>query len=305
MLGLAACALIVASCSQNEVFENRSESNAVAFSNLNDRVTTRLANESSSNYGVYAVRSGNATAWFMNNINVHGTANTYSPVAYWPGGNNVTFYAYAPHGSVNITFTSATVPDLPVVYTVPDDANEDFTVATPVTQSSGTVPLIFNHMLSKITITADLTETLIAAGYTIDFTGTTATVSVAQNSGTTDLTTAAALTPGGSTATYSDAKSYMFIPQNAVGTTIQLINVKIQHNNEEYWDGNMKAYPIVTGNVSTDDKFEPNTHYSVVFTIAPNANDADGDPVFGAAITFTADIADWDTETPSVGINQP
>lgn len=310
MLGLAACALILASCSQNEVFENRSESNAIAFSNLNDRVTTRLANDSSSNYGVYAVRSGNANTWFMNNINVDGTANTYTPVSYWPGGNNVTFYAYAPHapqGSGNIAITSTTVPNLPVTYTVPANADEDFTVATPVqnvTDTGNPVTLNFNHMLSKITITADLTQTLKDAGYTIDFTGATATVSVAQNSGTTNLTTAAALlTPGVSPATYSGAKSYMFIPQDAIGTTIQLINVTIQHNNEGYWNGDMKAYSIVAGNVSPDDKFKPNTHYSVAFTIAPDANDDSDAPVFGAAITFTADIAPWDTS--SVGINQP
>lgn len=303
MLGLAACALIVASCSQNEVFENRSEGNAIAFSNLNNRVTTRVANDSSSNYGVYAVRSGNTTAWFMNNIDVHGTADTYSPIAYWPGGDDVTFYAYAPQGSGNIAITSTAVSDLPATYTVPAAADEDFTVATPMTQSTGTVALNFNHMLSKVTITADLTQTLKDAGYTIDLTATTATVSVTQNSGTTNLTTAAALTPGGSIATYSDAMSYILMPQGAVGSTIQLMNVTILHNSETYWNGNMKAYSIVTGNVSTDNEFKPNTHYSVVFTIAPDANDDSDVPVFGSAITFTADIAAWDTS--NVGINQP
>lgn len=293
ILGFAACALIFASCSQNEELNNGAETNVIGFTNLNDRLT-KSANDQKSDYAVYATRSDAASVWFMDRIKVDGISNSYNPLRYWPTGSaTVNFYAFASiYGGAVVDASS--VGHLPVTYTVPATANEDFTIATPVKNATSAthtpVSLQFSHMLSKITVTADLTQELKDAGYSVSF--TSATLNVAKNVGTTDLTTKAALTPGGIPAEYENAKSYMFIPQDAVGADIQLKGVVIRHNGENYWTGDMKVYSIATGNISGN-KFVPNTHYVASFTINSDSQSGGNQPVFGSAITFTASTADW------------
>lgn len=308
ILGFAACALTFASCSQNEVLNNESETNVIGFTNLNDRLT-KVASESGGNYAVYATRSDASTVWFMNNVNVNGSTNAYSPLRYWPtGGATVNFYAFAPisldGSAVNVNVNSSEIGELPLTYTVPSAANEDFTIATPVENATSAVTpvnLQFSHMLSKITVSADLKQELKDAGYTVSF--TSASLTVAKNTGTTDLTTKAALTAGGSITTYVNAKSYIFIPQSSVGTTIQVKGVIIQHNGVNYWTGDMKAYLITTDAVSGN-LFAPNTHYVASFTINSDSKDGNGDPVFGNAIEFSSSIAaDW--TSAAVSIVQP
>ena len=64
-------------------------------------------------------------------------------------------------------------------------ADEDFTIAIPRKQYSGEVNLTFQHMLSKITVTAQLSSELIKGGYTIS-SGYTATLLVPYNKSTID-----------------------------------------------------------------------------------------------------------------------
>lgn len=305
MWGIAAGALILASCSQNEILENKTEENVIGFTNLNDRTVTKAANDANSDYGVYAIRSNATGVWFMQNVQVDGDDNTYSPLHYWPvGTETVNFYAYAPY-SGGATITDANTSALSVSYTVPVNADEDFTIATPVTganATNGTVALEFSHMLSKITVTAVLDASLLSAGYSIDLTSASASLTVAKNQGSTDLITKAALTASGSSTTYAGAKSYMFIPQTSTETTLQLIGVTIKHNGEVYWTGDMKAYTIVAGNV-TGDAFAPNTHYAVTFTINSSADDSSDQPVFGSAIAFSSSIATWSDAT--ISLTQP
>lgn len=296
MIGFAACALLITSCSQNEINEE-SEDKVIGFGTLNDRLV-KAANDSSQDYGVYAVRSNATSVWFMNNTEVDGVDNTYSPLQYWPTNATVNFYAYAPYlGGVNIN--SSTPGSLPLTYTVPANANEDFTITEPIVEASQPsdeatpITFEFSHMLSKMTVAVDLDQDLKDAGYTIEF--TSATLSVNKNSGTTDLVTKANLTPTGNAATYTNAKTYMFIPQNSIGTAIQLMGVTIKHNGISYWSGNMKNYVIVSGNLSAD-KFNANTHYAVKFTVDSDSEDDNDDPrpVFGNAIKFASSIASWD-----------
>lgn len=300
MLGFVTSVFMLTSCSQNDILETIDENNAISFSNLNDRVT-RAANDAGADYAVYAVRS-ETSVWFMEGVKVNGATNEYAPLRYWPTTGSVHFYAYAPFEKTSIL--SSTVGSLPFTYTVPSAANEDFTIATPVTASSGTVNLSFNHMLSKITVAADLTADLKSAGYSVSF--TSATLGVAKNEGEGNLTTTPIvdLTAGGSPATYQGAKTYMFIPQASIGSTLQLNDVVINHNGEEYWSGDMKVYTIAEGNIAGN-RFARNTHYTITFTIDATSEDGSDEKVFGDAITFSSSIAaDWTTGA-SVTITQP
>ena len=304
MMGLVACTLFITSCSQNEVTDNDQEQKLIGFNNLNDRLT-KAANDSISNYGVFAQYSVTPSTWFMDNIVVHGTENTYSPAQYWPKTGTVDFYAYAPQGSSNITIIDSTVGDLPLTYTVPLTADEDFTIATPAidkTEATGTVALSFKHMLSKITVAADLTQDLKDAGYSVTF--SSANVTVAKTTGSTNLTTAADLgTTSGDATTYSGRKSYMFLPQESVGVKIQLKDVTIKYGSEVYLNNkDLLEYTIETDNVSTNN-FVSNTHYAVNFTIQATSKDSAGNPIFGGAIQFSSILADWTDST--VAINQP
>lgn len=303
MMGLVACTLFITSCSQNEVTDNDQEQKLIGFNNLNDRLT-KAANDSESSYGVFAKYSITPSTWFMNDIVVDGTENTYSPAQYWPKTGTVDFYAYAPQGSSNIAITSSTVGNLPLTYTVPLTADEDFTIATPVTgatEATGTVALSFKHMLSKITVAADLTQDLKDAGYSVTF--SSANVTVAKTTGATNLTTAADLgTTSGAATTYSGRKSYMFLPQGSVGVKIQLKDVTINYGSEVYLNKDLLEYTIETDKVSTNN-FVSNTHYAVNFTIQETSKDSAGNPIFGGAIQFSSTLADWTDST--VAINQP
>ncbi len=307
MLGFVACAFVLTSCSQNDILENTNEANAISFSNLNDRVT-KAANDNTDDYAVYAIRSNATDVWFMNNIKVSGADDTYSPLQYWPtGGATVNFYAFAPYPGGAVV-SSAIADSLAFTYTVPTNADEDFTIATPVrgaTSGGASTPvaLSFNHMLTKITIEADLKQELKDAGYSITF--ASATLGVPYKKGTGKLTTTPIvdLTAEKDTATYTGAKTYMFIPQISTGTTLQLNNVVINHNGVEYWSGDLKAYRVVTGNIAAD-KFKRNTHYTIVFTIDQNADSPTDGPVFGEAIEFSSSVAaNWDSA--NVPVEQP
>lgn len=304
MMGLIACTLFITSCSQNEVTDNGQENKVIGFNNLNDRLA-KAANDLGSNYGVFARYSVTTAKWFMGNTVVNGTDNTYAPAQYWPKTGTIDFYAYAPQGSANIAITSTTVGDLPVIYTVPSTANEDFTIATPVigtTEATGTVALSFKHMLSKITVAADLTADLKTAGYSVTF--ASANLTVAKTNATTNLTTVADFSSlGGTTTTYSGSKDYMFIPQDAVGIKIQLKDVIIKYGNEEYVKKDLLEYTIKTNDVTTDNNFVSNTKYAVNFTISETSKDSDNNPIFGNKIEFSANIAPWTSST--VTINQP
>lgn len=306
MMGIAACTLLLASCSENDI-SGSAESKAIGFRNLNDRLT-KAANDSSANYAVFAVRSDAQNVWFMDNVEVDGEDNTYDPVRYWPtGGATVNFYAFAPYSNnVAVTKTSNPNDKLPFVYTVPANGNQDFTIAKPITnatysESNPTVALEFSHMLSKITMDVQLDPDLVRAGYSVSF--ESATLSVASSQGASDLTTQAALVAQGSSATYQQRKSYMFIPQVATGSSIQLQNVTIKHNNVDYWTGNMDIYTLSEGDIANN-QFTANTHYKVMFTIGSDSQNEDGNPVFGKAIQFSSSIAANWNDSP-VSFDQP
>lgn len=215
----AACAVAVlaAGCAKNEVIQNESPQQAVTFgvyagqaatkATYGDLTTTNIKS-STDGFGVFAYYTQN-TAWddtkttatpnFMYNQKVHynESANTtlypakweYTPLKYWPNGENsttvetgtytdkVSFFAYAPHtvstpatGVVGTPYpasgqgiTAMTDNDdanAPTIqFTVPSNANQqiDLLWATPLTDQThkalnGKVSFTFNHALAKLNL---------------------------------------------------------------------------------------------------------------------------------------------------------
>lgn len=296
---VAVAAIAFASCSQNE-FEDTSVGNReISFSNLNDKVTLRSANDASDNYQVYADWSGSSTEWFINAA-INGTNNQAPTTYYWPATGTVDFYSWAP---ATVTATS-TYPTLSIAYTVPTAADQDFTIAAPqLTKSSGTVAFEFAHMLSKISVTATLHQDLLDAGYVLTTTGLTADLAVQSTGGTVNpKTTPAAWTlPNATAATYSGAASYMIMPQSSVGCKVQVKGgITITKNGAEIYAGDLSEYTIIAGNV-TGDEFAKGKHYMLNLTIADTSTGGGGEDIFNI-IQFSANVDDWDTAT---GIDTP
>ncbi|WP_298648808.1 fimbrillin family protein [uncultured Proteiniphilum sp.] len=263
---------------------------------MNDKVTTRAANDAGANYKVYAAWSG-GTAWFIND-ELNGTTNVpQNGPYYWPSTGTVDFYAYAP---ATITATG-TYPALSIAYTVPANAAQDFTIAAPKTglsSSSGTVAFEFAHMLSKISVKATLHQDLIDAGYVLSTTGLTASLDVQSTGGTIVPTTTpfAWTSPNATAATYTGAASYMIMPQSSIGCAVQVTGgIEITKNNVEIYSGDLSKYTISGGNV-TGDNFVMGKHYMLNLTISEISTGGGGEDIFNI-ITFSANVAPWDTET--------
>ena len=299
---MVATVMAFASCSQTELDENFVGQKEIKFSNLNDKVNSRAANDESADYQVYADWNGSSTEWFIDAV-VNGTSNSPSGGPYhWPNSGTVDFYSWAP-SSVTAT---ATYPSLSIAYTVPAAANQDFTIAAPRTGlSSGTVAFEFAHMLSKISVTASLSQALLDAGYTLSTTGLAAKLDVQSTGGTVDpkTTPAAWTSPNTTTASYTGAASYMIMPQSSVGCAVQITGgITITKNGAEIYSGDLNKYEIVSGNVSND-QFAMGKHYMLNLTISDTSTGGGGEDIFNI-INFTANVADWDTpagtDTPLV-----
>ena len=219
---------------------------------------------------------------------------------YWPTTGTVDFYSWAP---ATVTATG-TYPTLSIAYTVPSNAAEDFTIANPKTGlSAGTVAFEFAHKLAKISVTASLSQDLITAGYTLTTTGITADLGVQSTGGTIDPKTADAAwtAPNATTASYTGAASYMIMPQSSIGCTIQVtagIVVK-DANDHIIYSGNLSQYTIKSGDVPAVGTVSANTfgmgkHYMLNLTIADDSTGGGGENIFNI-ITFSANVADWDT----------
>ena len=316
---------MVASCSKNEVLDNGTSSeNQIGFSTLNSSVT-RSANESKSNYTVYAqyTTSGDNDSvekWYIDDYEIDGV--TDSPVnnkSYsWPI-KSLSFYAFAPssvvetgvkpsygHGSLNID------------YTVPDNAKEDFTVATPVDKIydplSTSVSLKFNHLLSKIKIHANINSQitdeymLVAESQSKDI---KVEFNALLNKGTVDvIAETPVLTVGSSSpATYTDpitilerdnmnnigtsVMSYYIMPHSSnEGCVVTITGLGIQKATNGVAAVGSAIKPItlthtfkyVEGSNITL-AFKPNYQYDIVFLISLDD------------IKFSSEIVDWAADT--------
>ncbi len=309
ILGFAACALVLSSCTENDILENEPVAQKIEFSNLNDRVT-KAANDSKSDYGVYAIWSEAVNSLYINNLSVDGKVDTYAGAYYWPYNNNQTlsFYAYAPYYASNSTSGVTKLPaerDSTITYKVKNTADEDFTLATKkginYSGTSNRVQLDFNHMLSKIKIVPALSDTLKLAGFVLDTTNVVAYIeNVLYDEGTVSLAnkTWNELTALESAVSYNRNKSqgwtFMILPQPTNGIKIYLDDVRIEKNGVTYVE-NIETNRYEFKDPFTIENFEPNKFYTITLTITGGTSG-----IFGSKIEFSSSVADWTPESKTV-----
>lgn len=317
ILFLLTIARALASCSTNEVSDvnDLAKNGEITFSTLRDKVETRAANDDSEDYQVYAVIEG-GTTWFINE-EYGGTSN--DPISgnkyLWPGnGKTVSFYAFCPSSSVTgsgitVGDTDVSTPSIPITYTVSADGNEDFTIAAPVlNQSADLVELEFSHVLSKVSVTATLSQELTTAGYTIKegYTSTltllynTSTINAADDSPTWGTLSATSIDP------YTEAATYIIMPQSTSGCSVQITGITIlAKDGSEIFNGDLKSYTFSADNTVLSE-FKQGNYYILSFEITNTATDSGNQDVFGDEIQFSASMVDWESETGStVDITQP
>lgn len=307
ILFAAVMTTILVGCTKNETGSPLS-SREIKFTNLNDKVNTKAANDASDNYQVYAKWTGGTTSWFINDVINGAGGNVNKPqsnVYHWPANGTVDFYSWAP---ASVTAT-ATYPNISIAYTVPANADQDFTIAAPKTgMSTGTVAFLFSHMLAKVSISVDLDQTLKDGGYSVTFTGGTATLGVRSTSATIDPTSATPTWTGANTTTasYTGATSYMIMPQTSTGCTVQVNGgVTLTKGGATLFTGGLSKYTIATGDVPSN-LFEKGKHYLLKMIISSSSTDNNGDPILGDEILFSASIAaDWTVVTPDPTLPQP
>lgn len=325
ILGFAACALVLSSCTENDILENEPVAQKIEFSNLNDRVT-KAANADKDNYGVYALWSVESPAWYIPNLEVKTTVSgetetdSYDGAFYWPVGEGQTlsFYAYAPYktdtegvteGVVTLPAATPTSPigtSLDITYKVKPTVNEDFTIATPTgginyNNTANKVTLSFNHMLSKIKIVPVLSEELEEAGYSLVDDSIVAHIkNVTQYQGTASLTNPIWKTRLVSTGVDYSRNidkdwTFMIMPQETTeGIQIQLTGVEIKK------DGTVYATDVTTDPYTfvaplTIPSFDQNKFYTITLTISGSTGG-----VFGSKIEFSSSVADWTQESKTV-----
>lgn len=157
--------LVGTSCSTDEVVNDYSPENAIQFGTYVGRDAESRVSETTAatlqqenwGFGVFAnyQKTGETAAInpnFMNNQKVTWSDSNgweYSPVKYWPNnsGDQVTFWAYAPWKTENIT-TTGNAPTFKIYDGI------DYVAAQPLTYSKSTVDnkvkFDFKHMMSKV-----------------------------------------------------------------------------------------------------------------------------------------------------------
>lgn len=313
-VGLAACALIFTGCSNNEVLENTSPSNAIQFSNLNNRLT-KSANNQKSDYKVLAAWSEFDAAWYMNG-SVDGTNDTYFPLIYWPEKGSVDFYAYCP-GTTAFSVTPIATSAIEGIYTVGPTAKEDFTIAEPVTgadSKKGTVGLVFEHMLSRITMTVAIEAngglqnyeiSASSAAFTLDYNSATFNV-MSQNpkkeamgnlgsKGTNNYT----MTPGGHALISVDYLNVLPQPLSDKSELTLTISVKPVGIGENIIENKKLKAIKLKGVEMLSEGFETGKWYQFTVTISSSATDDKGDPVFDQ-VQLSSIVSGWDQGSSTI-----
>lgn len=311
----------------------------ILFKTLHDKVITRYANDNHNDYHVYGiVDDSEIVGWFVNSqmtpgAGEDGTDYIFDGGYFWPGnGSDISFYAYSPDTitlGINSVTTDFSNPSIEIEYKVPSTAQQDFTIAIPLKQNSGTVNLQFQHMLSKIVVNVALADALIEAGYSLDENYKT-TLKVAY-----DINTINAVYDYSSTNTlpsWSDSplssssdsiiyygyyNSYMILPQSFTPTTVDesneatiwgtctltltdiIIYLTVNDVKTEVFNGDLFQYGFAD-NVISDNKFLPNKCYSLNFTINDLTKDTNNNLIFNGAVSFDPVFADWTTTEESL-----
>ncbi len=312
-LSMIVCAISVG-CSNNEEYTKESQE-AISFNSLRDKVQTRAANDSADNYYAYAIIDGYTDWYFNTEVNTTTGATDY----YWPQGATLDFYSFCPVPTADNIVVGTTTPgtEIPITYTVPTTADQDFTIATPALDKSGPNPvhLAFNHMLSKISIKVELVDTL-TSSFTLA-SGWTSELSMLYTSATTDAVTAVAATNATgwtlpstaptSLTTYSSDSTFIVMPQAVAGNTLRIMGVTINTNpgGEKYFEGPLELITFSSTNITNITDFEAGMQYNFVITIGGTSHGGtDNEPIFNGKISFTSTVADWGGPT-SIAVTQP
>ena len=313
ILSMIICTMAVG-CSNNEEYTHYNQE-SISFNSLRDKLQTKAANDSTDNYYVYAIINGYSEWYFDTEVSTSTGATDY----YWPQGATLNFYSFCPIPTADniVVGTTTAGTEIPITYTVPSAADQDFTIATPALDKSGPNPvhLAFNHMLSKISIKVELVDTL-TSSFTLA-SGWTSELSMLYTSATTDAVTAVAATnPTGWTlpttaptalTTYSSDSTFIVMPQTVAGNTLRIMGVTINTNpgGETYFSGPLELITFSTTNITNITSFEAGKQYNFVITIGGSSHGGtNNDPIFNGKISFTSTVADWSGPT-SVDITQP
>lgn len=309
------------SCTNNEIDEVNPvlQDESIGFSTLRDKPVSRDANDTKSNFQVYANIVG-GEYWYIDDVFASQSTSqevgesTTDKIYYWPGTEKLNFYAFAPDktalGTSVVTATAGATPSVSIQYVAPATGNQDFTIATPVVQDGVTnrnVALNFKHMLSKIVFTVQLSAAMQKNGYSMN-TDYTTTLNVSSTGATINAASAtpAWSSPNTTAASYTGANTYMFMPQASSGCSIDVKNVTITLNATTapsvVFYGDLKNFAFATGNIPGD-AFGMGKIYNATITITAASHDSDGNPIFNGPITFTSSVADWTPE--SVSETQP
>ncbi len=338
---------VAASCSKSEVVD-MPQTSQIGFTTLNDRVISKAANDGDDAFRVFA-QKGDASAWFIEDyVDYSDSATAIAPVGgpyYWPtDGSSMKFYAYAPYttSGCNVAEGTPATDAITLTYTVPADAQEDFTVAAPITYTdedaypaSGAVEFTFSHMLSKVTVYVRLkgegegaegTDTDFAANYYVSdddstvtgaldapFTATFVpkTYDMVVADGIAGKYTSSAASTSLSSASYDEYTSYYIAPQPFAGCTLQIngLTVRDAITHSPIFNGDMSILTLTGKELNADgvdtttSAFEAGKHYVFTVTVSGSSTEEDGDPL--VEITFKAENVEW-TEAGdyTVGLDQ-
>lgn len=171
---LAAVALTFAACSNDELVEVKQD-NAISFRPLVNNVTraSSVADVTTANltsFTVNAMQAGTETAYFSNAVYTGTSGGTFTCTNkyYWPGTESLDFYAYAPAGNSQVTYTdyktftvtptAGTDPanQVDLVYAATKGKNKD--------SNSAGVTLNFRHTGAKIVCKVQNTSSTLKFG---------------------------------------------------------------------------------------------------------------------------------------------
>ena len=309
---------LLTGCSNNESdFDTRFQEKEISFNTLRDKVIAKAANDSNNNYYVYAYITGHTNWYFDTSVDASTGETTY----YWPQSGTVNFYSFCPVPTADNIVVGTTDPgtSIPITYTVPATADQDFTICTPVLNQAAiltAVPLSFNHMLSKIYVQLVLDSEL-SSMYTLKDTWE-CDLFVLYTSGTTDAITGRATsdstgwtlptTAPDALTTYTNDSTFIIMPQPVINTNtplgLQITNVTIETSNgDTYFVGPLEKVEFTSENISVND-FGAGKQYNLVLTITESSHGGTGNTsIFNGKITFSSSVASW-TDVP-IQINQP
>jgi hypothetical protein len=160
------------SCSNDETMDAIEKGNAITFRATTEKpMETRAVDKTEANITDFKVSSlyeGGTGFFDFTNVNVvrksggavgSNTSWEYAPERFWPLDGNLTFFAYSPAGSQNVTDFSISATGQTIDYKVSSNLSlqEDFLVAESAkiaSPASNAVNLPFKHALSQVIFSA-------------------------------------------------------------------------------------------------------------------------------------------------------